>query len=222
MALVNLTGQAAARKRAAGLLAALLPLLPESTPVTAEALARPEAGSSAASALQSEALQPDEALQPASPAASQNGASQPDEALQPGSPVASPQPGEALQLDGFPVIGELLVPVLDVDAALIGEYSKTNLKTSPCVISGSIIGRDLVIAGGNYRSHFGGLKGLLKGDTVMLCDLNGNLFLYDVETVDFPGRETPLTISDAGFDLSLYCFNPNGAVRYAARCTLCE
>lgn len=129
---------------------------------------------------------------------------------------------ESAQVNSLPVIGEVLVPVIGVDAAVIGQYDKTNLKTSPCVISGSISGCDLVIGGSSFRSQFERLNTLIRGDTVMLCDLNGNLFLYDVVAVEFADRETELEISDSGYDLSLYCLTANGAARYAARCALCE
>lgn len=125
-------------------------------------------------------------------------------------------------INDMPVCGELLVPVLHVDTALIEENSSNNLKKSPCLVSGSASGRDLVIAGGNYRSHLGKINTLIKGDTVMYCDMDGHLYLYDVETVDYADRDNVLEVSDGGYDLSLFCVAANGSVKYAARCTLCE
>ena len=129
---------------------------------------------------------------------------------------------ETAVINGLPVIGELLVPTIDVDTALITDYRGENLRMSPCIVSGSAACRDLVIVGGNYRSQFASLNTLRKGDTVMICDMNGNLFIYDVDSVEFADKENAIEISDAGFDLSLFCINNNGSVRYAARCTLCE
>lgn len=139
------------------------------------------------------------------------------------SPDALPESdAPAVTINDMSVRGELLVPAVYVDVALLEEYNKKNLRKSPCILSGTVTGRDLVIAGGTYKSHFGKLNTLTKGDTVMFCDMDGNLYLYDVVAVDFADRENALEISDAGYDLSLYCVTGNGTARYAARCTMCE
>ena len=130
--------------------------------------------------------------------------------------------GDTVVINDLPVLGEMLIPAIDVDAAIICDYSKENLKLSPCIVSGSAAGLDLVIAGGSYKAQFAALNTLIMGDTVMICDASGNMFIYDVDSLEFADKEHALEISDAGYDLSLYCLSTNGSARYVARCTLCK
>lgn len=125
-------------------------------------------------------------------------------------------------INNRPCIGELLLPALNIDTAVIGEYTKDYLKYAPCVYSGTVTGRDLIIVSGNYRTHLGAVNALIKGDTVMLSDMDGSLILYDVDKLEFADKETELTLSDGGYDLSLYCLTAGGTPRYVARCTLCD
>ena len=157
------------------------------------------------------------ALQLVLPESTQVSASELDQMSVEGLPDA-----ETAVINDLPVMGEMLIPAIDVDVALISDYSKANLKKSACVLSGSAAGRDLVIAGGSYKVQLASLNTLTRGDTVLICDMNGNMYVYDVESVEFADKEHALDISDAGFDLSLYCLNNSGGARYAARCTLCE
>ena len=129
---------------------------------------------------------------------------------------------ETAVINDLPVMGEMLIPAIDVDVALICDYSKDDLKKSPCIISGSAAGRNLIIAGGSYKAQLASLNTLTRGDTVMICDLNGRMFIYDVDSLEFADKEHALEISDAGCDLSLYCVSNNGSARYVARCTLCQ
>ena len=59
-------------------------------------------------------------------------------------------------------LGVLTIPTLGLELPVQTEWSKANLKVSPCRQCGSTAGGDLVIAAHNYKSHFGRLSSLSK------------------------------------------------------------
>ncbi|MCI6909376.1 MAG: sortase, partial [Clostridiales bacterium] len=103
------------------------------------------------------------------PSAPENGGSAPQYTL-PAAPDAETAPGEteipdyvlnpAMEMpetavDGASYIGVLRIPALGLSLPVIGEWSDDGAKLAPCRYAGSAYTDDLVIAGHNYRTHFG-------------------------------------------------------------------
>lgn len=122
-------------------------------------------------------------------------------------------------VDGQDYIGVLSIPTLDIELPIISEWSYPNLKIAPCRYYGSVYSGDMVIAGHNYRSHFGRLKNLAKGDAVYFTDMAGNVFTYTVSLCEILDP-TDVDEMTGGWDLSLFTCTLGGSYRETIRCSL--
>ena len=98
------------------------------------------------------------------------------------------------------------------------EWSKANLKVSPCRQCGSTAGGDLVIAAHNYKSHFGRLSSLSEGDEVRFTSQDGAEAVYTVERTAQVSPEEPETLREGGCPLVLYTCTPGGKARVVVYC----
>ena len=124
----------------------------------------------------------------------------------------------ALALDSNYYIGILEVPVLGLKLPVMREWSYPNLKIAPNRYTGSAYMSNMVIAGHNYRSHFGSLKNLRVGDQVLFTDVDGNVFDYRVAETEIvaPTEIEHMTIGD--WDLTLFTCTYGGRTRFTVRC----
>lgn len=123
-----------------------------------------------------------------------------------------------VEIDGQAYLGVLSIPVLNLELPVISQWSYPNLKTAPCRFEGSVYLNDLIIAGHNYRSHFGGLKNLLPGDEVTFTDAEGHVFRYTVaelETLDGNDLEG---LESGNWDLTLFTCTLARTTRVVVRC----
>lgn len=123
----------------------------------------------------------------------------------------------AVPIDGNAYIGTLALPTLDMTLPVMADWDYDKLKIAPCRYSGTTAG-DLVIAGHNYRSHFGPLDRLHPGDTVCFNDVQGNAFTYVVvETEILPPTAVEEMVDD-DWDLTLFTCTLSGQARFTVRC----
>ena len=125
-------------------------------------------------------------------------------------------------IDGRSYIGVLDIPALGLSFPIISEWSYDALQIAPCRYSGSAYLDNLVIAGHNYRSHFASLPQLQPGDTVTFTDMDGNVFSYEVSSLE---TLSPYAISDmtsGDWDLTLFTCTVGGQSRLAIRCDRTE
>ena len=124
-----------------------------------------------------------------------------------------------IQIDGKDYVGYIDIPVLDLSLPVMESWSYPNLKISACRFTGSVYHDDMVIAAHNYRWHFGGLKNLSVGDEVRFTDGDGNVFVFQVSTVEqlFPTQVEEMT--ESGWDLTLFTCTIGGQQRVTVRCT---
>ena len=123
-----------------------------------------------------------------------------------------------MEIDGRQYVGVLEIPTLSLTLPIIGKWSYASLKLAPCIYSGTAYLKNMVIAGHNYDSHFGGLKNLRYGDSITFTDFDGNVFLYkvrDIETVKGTDIEGML---DGDWALSLFTCTLSGQMRITVRC----
>lgn len=90
---------------------------------------------------------------------------------------------------------------------------------APCRYSGSAYEGAFVLAGHNYRSHFGTLRELQPGDTLTFTDTLGDVFSYRVEEVEVLAPTDVAQMLDERWDLSLFTCTPSGQARVTVRCT---
>ena len=89
----------------------------------------------------------------------------------PGETPADPdQPMPTVEVEGNGYIGRLDLPGLGLSLPVLDQWSTDLLKLAPCRYQGSASQQDLIIAGHNYRSHFGRLNQAQVGDAVRFTD----------------------------------------------------
>lgn len=126
----------------------------------------------------------------------------------------------AIQIDGKRYLGILEIPALDLRLPIMESWSYPNLKISPCRYEGSVYSEDLIIAGHDYRSHFGLLKMLQKGDQMTLIDVDGNQFVYEVVGKEVLAGTDVEEMKSGDWDLTLFTCTYSGRTRIAIRCEL--
>ena len=123
-----------------------------------------------------------------------------------------------VEIDGTDYLGTLDIPCLGLSLPVMSEWSDARLKTTPCRYAGTAYKSGFVIAGHNYRGHFGSLYRLAPGDEVQFTDAVGNVFSYGVSEIqELPG--TALEEMEAGdWDLTLFTCTLSRTSRVTVRC----
>ena len=123
-----------------------------------------------------------------------------------------------VEIDGVEYIGTLTIPTLGLELPIVSAWSDALLDLAPCRYTGSAYLDDLIIAGHNYRGHFGSLYRLAPGDEVQFTDAAGNVFSYAVSEIqELPG--TALEEMEAGdWDLTLFTCTLSRTSRVTIRC----
>ena len=122
------------------------------------------------------------------------------------------------RVDDESYIGTLYVPALDLSLPVISEWSYPRLKKAPCRYQGSVYQDNLIIAGHNYRTHFGELKNLQIGDRISFTDNDGNQFLYNLVEMEVLERTDVKKMESGDWDLTLFTCTVGGASRVTVRC----
>jgi len=123
---------------------------------------------------------------------------------------------------GYGYIGILSLPSLGLDLPVMDECTESNLKKAPCRYHGSIEEENLVIAGHNYKQHFGYLQNMQKGDTVTFTDMDGNTHAYEVDALETLPETAVEEMNNSPWELSLYTCTFSGTERITVRCSLVE
>ena len=74
-------------------------------------------------------------------------------------------------VNGRNYIGTLDIPALGLSLPIISNWSYPALTVAPCRFMGSPYKDDLIIAAHNYACHFGQLKNLSEGSSVIFTDI---------------------------------------------------
>lgn len=125
---------------------------------------------------------------------------------------------KVVEIDGYNFVGYVSIPALDITLPVMSETEMPFLKISPCRLTGSPKTDNLVIGAHNYRSHFGSLSTLEKGESVIFTDMEGNVWKYRVvftETLQ-PNDAEYLTAGE--YPLTLYTCVYGGGSRVTVRC----
>ena len=123
-----------------------------------------------------------------------------------------------MEIDGRMYLGSLEISALDINLPVLAEWSEANAKIAPCRYTGSVYEDNLIIAGHNYRSHFGPLGFLEPGDEVILYLSDGTRYAYAVSELETVAG-TGLDDMQAGeWDLTLFTCTYGGQNRVTVRC----
>ena len=121
-------------------------------------------------------------------------------------------------VDGMEYIATVEIPKLELSLPIGSRWSEDALHQAPCRYQGSLYTGDLIVAGHNYRKHFGRLSHLCIGDEIYVTDMIGNRFAYLVSSVEeLPG--TAIEEMAAGdWELTLFTCTASGSHRVTIRC----
>ena len=126
------------------------------------------------------------------------------------------------EIGGQDYIGILEIPSLQISLPVMSQWSYENLKTAPCRYYGSAYKENMVIAGHNYRAHFGGLRSLSPGAQVKFTDMEGNGFVYEVAGIEILEPDAVEALVDEAWDLTLFTCTYGGENRVAVRCVAAD
>lgn len=129
----------------------------------------------------------------------------------------------AKEVDGLLCAGILSVPSLELELPVLAQWSYPGLKQAPCLYTGSPYQDNLVLAAHNYPSHFGRINTLYPGDEVRFTDMDGNVFVYEVDVLETlqPTAVQKMTEAD-NWDLTLFTCTLGGRSRVTVRCSRVE
>lgn len=125
-------------------------------------------------------------------------------------------------VDGEAYIGMIQIPVLKLLLPVMSEWSYPRLKIAPCRFTGTAYTGQFFIMAHNYNTHFGMLKTLQLGDTVIFTDVEGRTFYYRVAQMETIPGDKLSRMMDTQYPLTLFTCTIGGAMRVTIRCERVE
>ena len=132
-------------------------------------------------------------------------------------PSAKPEM-KAIEVNGRLCVGFVAIPKLKLELPVLAKCTDENLKTSPCLYSGTTMEDDLVLAAHNYRRHFGPIRRLKPGDQVYFVDAEGGTICYQVAAVDAVPPTAVEEVCSGQFDMTLVTCTYGGTTRLVVYC----
>ncbi len=125
---------------------------------------------------------------------------------------------QSVQIDGQDYIGVLDIPSLDLSLPILKNWDYSLLRLAPCCYEGSILDNSMIIAGHNYRRHFGMLSQLQAGDSIVFTDTVGSIYTYKVVGLETLNGNDALKMEEGNWDLTLFTCTLDGNNRVTVRC----
>lgn len=125
-------------------------------------------------------------------------------------------------INGHEYVGYLEIPSLDRTLPVMKLQYLQDLQTAPCLQFGSPWTGDAVIAAHNYASHFGPLRDMTGGETIIFTDMNGASISYTVKIVQTIEPTALETVKESPYDLVLYTCTTGGKARVMIGCDRAE
>ncbi len=126
------------------------------------------------------------------------------------------------QIAGRGYVGILEIPSLGLVLPVLDDCTDANLKSAPCRYHGSVAEDNFVIAGHNYKQHFGYLPNVQQGDTVTFTDMDGIVYTYEVGIVETLAANAVKEMNESEWEMSLYTCTYSGSERITVRCRRTE
>lgn len=121
-------------------------------------------------------------------------------------------------IDGYDYIGWITIPSLNLELPIMSEHDYTRLSIAPCRYYGSIYTNDLIICAHSYETHFKNIDKLNQNDLIIITDINGNIYKYEVLEIEILNPKEVSKMIDNNFDLTLYTCTNDGLNRITVRC----
>ena len=123
---------------------------------------------------------------------------------------------QTIKIQDNDYIGIITIPTLNIELPIISTYDEEKLKIAPCVYYGKI-SKNLIICAHSYKSHFGYLSKLNQNDTIIITDINGENYIYEVLEIEVLNSDDIEKMIDTEFDLTLYTCTNDGTKRITIR-----
>ena len=120
--------------------------------------------------------------------------------------------------------GILTIPELELELPVLASFDYDSLQVTPCLYSGTVYRRNMVIGAHNYDAHFGRISSLRLGSQVRFTDAENHQ--YDCEAVNLetlkPNQNDVLTEKqhEGDWDITLFTCNYSGGERITVRCKM--
>ncbi|MBR5021207.1 MAG: sortase [Oscillospiraceae bacterium] len=131
-----------------------------------------------------------------------------------------PMPTETI--GGHDYIGMLCIPSLELELPIMSAWSYPKLRMAPCRYTGSLYLDDLVLMAHNYDRHFGRIKDLRPGDSVLFTDMDGETVKFEVVATEILHSAAVEEMTAGDFDLTLFTCTYGGKSRVTLRCDRVE
>jgi sortase A len=125
---------------------------------------------------------------------------------------------KSVKINNYSYIGRIEVPSLGLNLPVMDQWSYPRLRVSPCRYSGTAAGGDLIILAHNYPRHFGTLKNLDIGATVIFTDVDGRVYRYQVAEIQTLEKTDTLAMEAGDWDLTMFTCTIGGQYRVTVRC----
>lgn len=125
-----------------------------------------------------------------------------------------------IEHEGYKYIGVISIPIIDIELPVMDSWSYPQLSIAPCRYNGSAYLNDLIIAAHNYTGHFGRLRNLEIGDSVIFTDADGNVIKYKVSSIETLVPTAVEEMKSGEWDLTIFTCTVGGQTRVTVRCTL--
>ncbi len=127
-------------------------------------------------------------------------------------------PMPVVSVDGRSFVGTVEIPSLGLLLPIQDEWSSDNAKVSVCRYKGSVYDNDLIVCGHNYSEHFGTLNELSMGAEVIVTDMNGKSFYFEVTNLETLGAYDTEEMEAGDWDFTMFTCTIGGANRVTVRC----
>lgn len=117
----------------------------------------------------------------------------------------------------YTVIGTLRIADLGMELPILSTWSEEWLYVSPCRFSGSLAGKDLILMGHNFKSHFTPLHRITVGTGVEFEDVGGKTHRYAVAELEILYKNDIEKLPSA-YPLTLFTCTSGGENRLIVRC----
>lgn len=125
---------------------------------------------------------------------------------------------QSVNVEGEDYIGVLDIPSLGLSLPVMDNWNYPKLRKAPCRYSGSFLSNDMIIAGHNYKRHFGQLSRLNQGDMITYTDVDGFVYTYLVADIETLAGTDVNGMKSGNWDLTLFTCTYGGISRVTVRC----
>ncbi len=126
---------------------------------------------------------------------------------------------DSVAVDGNNYVGVLEIPAVNLKLPVLKDWSESLLRLAPCLYEGNLYD-GMIVAGHNYRSHFGPITRLVPGDVIHFTDVDGNVWTYTVVTTEIIAGSDVEGMEAGNWDLTLFTCTFGGQERFTVRCTM--